>query len=332
MKHAPKVLLWVLATPILGLVWLWTSLAIHYSSLPWEWLRTPLAWFVGVGGPISLACLPRRRRPALVLFGTFIVVAGSFASIRPSNDRDWQTKVAVLPDVEFDGDEFTVLNVRNFDYRSEDDFDVHYYDRTFDLAQLQALDFIVSYWDGNEDIAHTMMSFDFGGVDVLTVSVEVRREKGEGWGGLPGMFKQFELIYVLADERDIVRLRTNYIGEEVYLFRLQVTPEEARMLLVDILRSVHELNRQPRFYRTIAQNCTTTLVEHINSVWPGRMPWTKRILMNGYLPEQGYDKGSIRNDLPFEEVMQLSYINEMAVAAGDDPEFSRRIRAHLEDV
>jgi len=326
MGRRTRIALWVLASPFLTLGWLLASVAIHYSNLPWPGSRLTLAWAFGLAGPAAVAFLPNRRRTLLVLLVVFLGVVAWHASIRPSNDRDWRIEVARIPDARFEGDLVHVTNVRNFDYRTEDDFDVRYYDKTFDLAKLEATDMLFSYWDGNEAIAHTMLSFDFGGTDFLCVSVEVRREKGEGWGGLPGMFKQFEIVYVLADERDVVRLRTNYRGEEVYLFRSRLSPDESRLLLVHILEKVHRLNEQPEFYRTIANNCTTSLVNHINAVWPDRVPFTKKLLMNGYLPEQAYERSTLATDLPFAEFKASRRINDRARAADDDPAFSRRIR------
>jgi hypothetical protein len=324
-----RVLLWLLASPVLALLWLWTSIAIHYSNLPWPWSRTALAWTVFVGGPAALALLPKRRRTLLVLGGVFALVAVWFTSIQASNDRDWRPEVAVIPDARFEGDTVHVANVRNFDYRTPEDYDIRYEDRSYDLTKLAATDIIICYWDGNTDIAHTMLSFDFGGNDVLCLSVEVRREKEEGWGGLPGAFKQFEIIYVLADERDLVRLRTNYRKEEVFLFRMKLTPAESRLLLEDILARVHDLNEDPIFYRTLGRNCTTSLVQHMNEVWPDRVPLHRRLLMNGLLPEYSYERGTIRNDIPLAEVMELHRVDDYALEADDAPDFSRRIRAHI---
>ncbi|MCP3916260.1 MAG: DUF4105 domain-containing protein [bacterium] len=324
-----KVVTGVLLVPILLLVALWTALALHYSPLPYAWMRDGAAAVFVVGFLAAFAFLPKRRRTLVVYLAVFVAVLGWFLSIQASNDRDWRTEVAVLPGAVIEGDIATVTNIRNFDYATRDDFTVRYYDRAFDLSKLVATDLLFSYWDGNESIAHTMLSFDFGGDDVLCLSVEVRREKEEGWGGLPGMFKQFELIYVLADERDLVRLRTNYRAEEVYLFRTALSAAESRQLLTHILGTVERLREHPQFYRTILRNCTTALVDHVNAIWPDRTPLTKKILMNGYAPEQGYERGMLKSELPFEEYKRSCHINPAAAAAEDAEVFSRKIRAHL---
>jgi len=326
MRRASKIGLWILAILLVSLAWMLASIAIHYSNLPWPWSRTTLAWTFGLAGPLALAFFPKRRRTLSVLFAVFLGVLAWHVSIRPSNDRDWTIAGAELADVRLEADLARVENIRNFAYRTSDDFDVRYYDKTFDLSRLEATDLLVSYWDGNVGVAHTMLSFDFGGTDVLCLSVEVRREKNEGYGGLPGMFKQFEIIYVLADERDVVQLRTTHRKQDVFLFRTSLSPAESRALLVHILEKVHRLNEHPEFYRTLANNCTTSLVNHVNAVWPNRTPYSRKILMNGFAPEQGFERGMLRSDLPFDEYKLKCRISEKGQAAAGDSEFSRRIR------
>jgi hypothetical protein len=324
-----RITLAVLLAPVLLLVVLWTALAIHYTAPLPRAVATVLAWVVGVGVPLALVVLPRRRRTLAVFGALFLATAAWFWSIEPSNDRVWRTEVAVLPAVDFDGDRVTVRGIRDFAWRGAEEAQPRYRDRTFDLRNLRAVDLVVSYWDNQEDVAHTMLSWDFGGEDVLCLSVEVRREAGEGWGGLPGMFKQFEITYVLAEERDVIGVRARYRDEDVYLFRTAMTPADARRLLERILHHVNRLRTDPEFYRTIARNCTTAVVEHINAIWPDRTPYTRKILMNGYAPEQGYERGVLRSDLPFADYKRSARITELARTAGEAEDFSRQIRANL---
>jgi hypothetical protein len=225
------------------------------------------------------------------------------------------------------GDSVTIHDVRNFDYRTPEDFDIRYEDRHFDLKALQAVDIFYSYWDNNEAVAHTMFSWDFGGADLLCLSVEIRRAIGQPDDTLAGIYKQFEILYILADERDVVRLRTNYRKEQVFLIRTVLTPDEGRRLLLDVLATVNDLREHPQFYRTIGNNCTTSIVGLVNSIWPGRIPFTKKILMNGFAPEIAYANHLHVTDLPFDEWKRRAHINDAAVAADKDPLFSRRIRA-----
>ncbi len=247
----------------------------------------------------------------------------------PDNDRNWKPEVAVLASATFNGNLVTVRNIRNFDYITENEFMLRYYDKTFDLNKLESVDFIVSYWDDLKAIAHTMLSFGFAGEDYLAVSIEVRGEKGEGYSGLKGLFKQYEIIYVVGDERDLVRLRTNYRGEDTYLYPTTLRPEETRALFVDILRQVGKLAEEPAFYRTLGRNCTTSLISHINAIPGQKVAFSRKLLMNGYSDQLAYERGRIRSNLPFNETKRLHFISPIAKKYNDDPEFSHKIRAEL---
>jgi hypothetical protein len=274
--------------------------------------------------------LRNRRRTLRVFLCVFLLVALWWSLIPPSHDRDWPPEVAVLPRATFDGDRVTVHNIRNFDYKTKNDFQVRYYDKTFDLAELKSVDFIVSYWDQNKAIAHTMLSFGFEGGDYLMLSVEIRREKGEQYETLKGFFKQFEIIYVMGDERDLLRLRTNYRGEDVYLYPTTASPERGRALLVSILKRVNDLAESPVFYHTLGRNCTTSLVDHVNMVSEKPLPFQKKLILNGYSDELAYQRGTIASDLPFEEAKSKHFISNIAKQYNDDPRFSQKIRAHLQ--
>jgi hypothetical protein len=220
-------------------------------------------------------------------------------------------------------------NVRNFDYRTETDFTPRYEDRTYDLRRLDRVDLVAVYWMGPA-IAHLFLSFGFGD-DYLAVSIEARKERGEGYSSLGGFFRQYELIYVVADERDVIRLRTNYRRdppEDVYIYRAQGPPENARLVFLDYVRSINELAQRPAFYNTLTSNCTNVIYTHA-SVNPGHVPFSWKILLSGYAPEYIYDRGRLDRSLPFEELRRRSLVNAAAQAADQAPDFSRRIRAAL---
>ena len=189
----------------------WGTLAVHYSDLGSSALGSALAASFAL---ISLAVLVglflrRWRWRALGVYAVaFAGLIAWWSGIAPSNDRNWKPEVARLPGVSFDGDRVTVRNIRNFDYRTETDFTPAYYDKTFDLTKLDSVDLIAVYW-GSPAIAHMMVSFNFGANDHLAVSIERRDEVGESYSTVKGLFKQYELFYVVADERDVIRLRTN---------------------------------------------------------------------------------------------------------------------------
>lgn len=320
-----RILAIALASPFVLLALAWTAGALYYT-FPVPALRAAAASIFVAASLFALLGMRNKLLAAgAVLLGFAATLAG-FLSMRPSNDRDWPPELARMPSAEIQGDRVSVHGIRNFDYRTPEDFDVRYYDKTFDLTKLEGVDVLYSYWEGNQAVAHTMFSWDFGGADVLCLSVEVRRSKGESAGALPGLFQQFEILYILADERDVVRLRTNYRREEVYLIRTVLTRDEGRRLLFDVLEEVNRLRDHPVFYRTIGHNCTTSIVGHVNAIWPGRIPFTKKILMNGYAPEIAYANHLHQTDLPFEEWKRRAHINDAALAADRDPLFSRRIR------
>lgn len=265
----------------------------------------------------------------LAYAGLFALVLLWWLSLTPSNDREWIADVARPAWAEFDasdGDRVTVHNVRNFDYRSETDWDERWETRTYDLSQIEGVDIFFSHWSG-PTIAHTIMSWQFANSLPLAVSIETRKEVGEAYSAVLGFFRQFEVYYVVADERDVVRLRSNFRGEDVYLYQLTLPPEQARALLLDYLAQINRLAEQPRWYNAFSYNCTTGIRQHMAHIGGGARDW--RILVNGRLPELGYERGTVNTSLPFEELKRRAAIGERARAAGDAPDFSARIRAGL---
>ena len=239
-------------------------------------------------------------------------------SIEPSNARDWQTEVAVLPYATQDGDLVTLHNVRNFDYRTEQDFAPRYDERTFDLRQLDAVDLLAVYWAGDA-IAHVMVSFGFAG-DHVAFSIETRKEKGETYSSIAGFFKRYELIYVVGDERDLIRVRTDYRRPEelVYLYRTRARPENARRLFLEYVDKINQLNERPDFYNTLTTNCTTDVWSLVRAL-TGQLPLDWRVLLSGYFPEYVYELGSLDASMPFAELKARSLINDKAHAADRAP-------------
>jgi Domain of unknown function (DUF4105) len=316
-----------LALVIVGMT-AWAALAIYYSDLGGEPLRLGLAAAFALGTLGAFLFLTDRRRTLLGFGVAFAVVLLWWLSIKPSNERDWQPEVAVLPYATRDGELVTLHNVRNFDYRTEQDFVPRYDDRTFDLRELDAVDLIAVYWAGDA-IAHIMLSFGFAG-DHVAVSIETRKQKGETYSSIAGFFKRYELIYVVGDERDLIRVRTEYRRpqEQVYLYRTRAGPEDARGLFLEYVDKINQLKEQPEFYNTLTTNCTTDvwfLVRHLS----GQLPLDWRVLLSGYFPEYAYDLGSLDTSMPFPELKARSLINAEAHAADQDSDFSERIRDGL---
>lgn len=254
-------------------------------------------------------------------------------AVRPSNFRNWSSDQAVVPYAEIHGDRVVVHNVRNCRYLSDETYIVDYYDKSFSLAEVRTVDFLICPFPDTPFIAHTMLSFGLengsGQPYHLVASVEIRREEGETYAAWKGSARQYELMYVLADEQDAIDLRVNHRGEDVYLYRSTATPEQARDLLVDILRRTNKLAREPEFYDTLTNNCTINIVRHINRLSPGRIVYDYRVLLPGHSDRLAYDAGLIEQHGTFEETRSRAHINDLARQYHADAAFSRRIRTRL---
>jgi hypothetical protein len=248
----------------------------------------------------------------------------------PSNFRSWSPDQAVLPTAEFHGDRVTVRNVRYCKYLEPDTYVVDHYDKTIDLKRLTGVDFFMVPFKAAPSLAHTMLSFEFiddtGRTDHLAVSVEIRKEVGETYLPWKGAARQYELMYVAADERDVVQLRTNHRGEDVYLYRTTATPEQTRLLFVDVMQRANELAAKPEFYDTITNNCTTNIMRHINHIQPNRVAYDWRVLLPGYSDRLAYEQGLIEQHGTFEETRQRAHLNPKAVQVAGNEDFSRLIR------
>lgn len=305
----------------------WASLALWFDGPASRAIAGTLAAGFVLGSAALLVGVRPTRRGLGVFLAVWLAVLGWWLRIPPRNERDWQPDVARLSTAEIRGDVLTVHNLRNFDYRSETDFTERWKDRTYDLARLRGVDLFLSFW-GPTLIAHTIMSWEFDDGQHLAISIETRKEKGEAYSALRGFFRQYELYYVVGDERDVVRLRTNYRGERVYLYRLRGTPDLARALLGSYLDAVNGLARRPKWYNAFTQNCTTTIRFHVQQA-AVRNPWNWRILVNGKADELLYLRGTVDTSLPFAELRARSDITTKAQAADQDPAFSRHIRVGL---
>lgn len=312
----------------------WGVLMLHYSNLPWGWLRACAAAGFGVFALCAIAAvvaLPRRRWRAVGAFGAvWVCLVVWFRLIPPAQDRDWQVDVSRPPRVKIEGDRVTIENVRNFVYRSEKDFDERWETRVYDLSKLDGHDLLFVYW-GSPAIAHTMISFRFrdetkeGGYDFLPISIEVRKEKSEAYSTVAGFFRQYELYYVIADERDVVGLRTNHRGEDVYIMRTLSPGERSRKILLDYLHAAERLAVRPKWYNALTDNCTNGIVYHVRGIGD-HVPMTWELVFSGYADRYAYKAGSFGKALPFEELKRRSLVNEAAKGQDRDERFSAIIR------
>lgn len=307
----------------------WAMLALYYSDIQSGPLRACLAGLFGLATVCVFALLPNRRRTLICFFTVWVLVVIWWNAIAPSNSRDWQEDVAVLPRATIEADRVTLHNIRNFIYRSDTDYTARYYDKTFELARLSSVDLIAVYWMGDA-IAHIMLSFGFGGTDYVAFSIETRKEKNEDYSTIRGFFKQYELIYIAGDERDLIRVRTDYRDpqEDVYVYRLRTPPEGARRLFLEYAEKINRLNDRPEFYNTLTTNCTTDVVALARALGSD-MRYSWKVVLSGYAPEYAYELGKLDSSVPFAELRRRSLINPRAHAVGDDPAFSIKIRQGL---
>ncbi|MFZ3374046.1 MAG: DUF4105 domain-containing protein [Chthoniobacterales bacterium] len=299
-------------------------------------------WFdgpLGAGNKIAAAVLAIAFvivlvfvRPFWRKLGVFVVLFAGvlmwWLTIKPTQDSDWQTDVAQKAWADIQGDEVTLHNVRNCDYRTEADYTPHWETRTVRIGQITGIDLAVNYW-GSPWIAHPIVSFQFADVPPICFSIETRKKLGQTYSTIGGLYRQFELIYIVADERDVIRVRTNYRkGEDIYLYRTTISPVDARERFLEYIRSLNVLRDEARWYNAITTNCTTSIrTQHP----PGeRMPWDWRILLNGKGDELMYERDLIvTGGLPFAELKARSLVNARAQAANDAPDFSQLIRVGL---
>jgi hypothetical protein len=318
----------VLSLPI-AIITAWASLALWYRLPVQESIRGLAAGLYILAGLSTIVALFTRLR-LLALVG-FLAAFGAillwWSTIRPAAHGDWAPSVARQVTGSLDGDRLTLTDVRDFDWRSDSDFTDRWTSRTYDLSKLRTLDLFMSYWAGPE-MAHTIMSFGFEGGDYIAWSIEVRRLKGGEYAPIADLFKTDPLVIIAADERDVIRVRTNVLHEDVELYRLKVSPEKARSLLLEYVADANNLVDTPRFYNSLTTNCTTTIVKMARAVGDS-VPFNWRLIANGYLPEYLYARGIVDTRMPLAELEKLAHIDKRGEAADDSPEFSELIRVSV---
>jgi hypothetical protein len=310
---------------LVAFVWgAWCTAAIWFSNLPTSALRA-VASAVFVAG--SLAWLARGRfrpRALRIVLAACLLVTIGWLLIPASNDRDWMPEYSRTATATFAGDLVTIHDLRDFEYRGEFDFTPRFSERTVSLSQLESLDLVLSNW-GLEQISHTIVSFGFADGTHVAVSIETRRENGEPQTTLRSLFKQYELIYVVADERDLIRLRADFRKETVRIYPLRTTPDEVRVLFRDVMGRVNRLARDPDYYNLLTQNCTTSLMPHRAKVRPWRYR-DVRVLLNARFDELLFEHGAIDTELPLDEARRRFTVKPGPVDPGSSVDYSQRIR------
>jgi Domain of unknown function (DUF4105) len=305
--------------------WATGALVFDFPIAP---LRAPISLLFGLALVGSLIFLRGKWRKLTAVGSGFVLVLAWWLTLKPSNNRAWQPDVSKTAWAEINGDTVTLHNVRNCEYRTETDYTPRWETRTVRLSQITGIDIAVNYW-GSPWMAHPILSFQFADTPPVCFSIETRKEAGESYSAIGGIYRQYELIYVVADERDVIRVRTNYRnGEDVYLYRSTVSPDHARIRFFEYLTALNKLRDHPRWYNAVTTNCTTSIrSQHAVAL---RAPWDWRILINGKADEMMFERHNIATGgLPFAELKRRSLINASAKAADHDRDFSKRIRETL---
>jgi hypothetical protein len=278
-----------------------------------------------------LSRLRRLSRAMLLCVLVLLLLWGAMvALLRPTNDRDWSPDQAELATAVIEGDQVEISNVRNALYRSTTDYDVRWEQRRYDLGRLESVWFMVEPFSDWRGPAHTLLSFGFSDGGYLAVSVEIRKEQGEAFSPLKGLLRQYELTYIIGDERDLIGLRANHRRDEVFLYPIHTTRAGRRALLVSMLERANAVAAQPEFYNTLSNTCTTNIVNHIEAIVPGRIPFSYKTLLPGYSDELAFDLGLIDTTLSREHFRAAHRINDLALEHADSESFSAGIRARSE--
>jgi hypothetical protein len=320
-----------LATLLIGSSAIWGAFALWYQAPGGQALKS-LSVLLWAGFNVTLLIALWHGRTVLgvlayaVAFGALLIW---WQRIAPSNHRIWSDDVAQMTTGTIDGNQVTLHNVRNFEWRSDTDYTQRWETRHYDLDRLNSVDMIMSYWSGPA-IAHMLISFGFTSGDHVVFSVEIRRESHESFSEIGGFFKEFELSIIAADERDVIRLRTNVRGEEDYLYRMRLPVAAMRQLFLGYIGEANALVDTPRFYNTITVNCTTLVYQMMNRI-VGHLPLDRRLLLSGYLPAYVYGVGGLDRRYSLEELQTLGRITERARQADRSPDFSAEIRRDIPD-
>ncbi len=320
-----RIVMSAFVTLLVALPALWGSLALWYQVPDGPVSKTLSIVLWAVFSVSMLIGSWHGRWSGLLAFGVaFAIMLMWWSRIAPSNDRLWADDVARMTTGTLDGHRVILHNVRNFDWHTENEYTQRWETRTYDLDHLRTVDMIMSYWAGPA-IAHTLMSFGFDTGSHVVFSVEIRRQKSQAFSEVGGFFKEFELSILAADERDVIRVRTNVRGEDDYLYQVRMPLSAMRSLFLAYVDEANRLVDAPRFYNTITVNCTT-LVYHMVTRIVGRLPVDYRLLLSGYLPQYVYGVGGLNHQYSLQELRAFGRISERARLSGPSADFSEDIR------
>ncbi len=310
----------------LGLGWLWALLALWFFA-PWP-VQVPVALIWGTSAVLAAARLPRPAALKAIAAGILIVWL-LWLFCYPSNERDWTPDQVRMPVAHFEENAILIENVRHATYRSTDNYDVEWCSRRYDLNSIRSVEYIVEHFASWQGPAHTFLTFGFTDGQYVAISTEIRKEKGESFSWLAGLFKQYDIMYVVGDERDLIGLRVNMRKHPVYLFPIKAKQEHIRTLFVTMLQRANKLHEQPEFYNTATNSCTSNIVRHLEQVSQRDVPFDLRVLLPGYSDELAFELGLIDVEGNLEEARPHCLIKGPTEASLDEPDWSEVIRREI---
>jgi len=323
--HTAQIIAQVAAAILILLCWIWGGLALFVAGPEPAWLKYLLLTIFVIALPLGLYLDLAFWQKLLSLMLVFAILMTWWVPMKATNDKNWAPELARIPCGEIEDNVLVLRNVRNFKYTSRTEFTEHWETRRYDLEQLESLDIFLSYW-GSPHIAHVIMSWGFSNGEYLAISIETRKDKSQVYSELRGFFKQYTLAYVAADEKDLIRLRTNYRKEKVYGYRIKNIPAQYKCYLLEsYLGHMNKLVDKPEFYHALLQNCTSGINQHYKTFMPDSSWIDWRLIANGHMDELLYDLGLLETDLPIDELRKLSRLDLRMQKLGEEG-FSANLR------
>ena len=326
-RHILRKVCCISAVTAYWLLCAWCSMVVYYHLPFFSQFCAWGYWLLAAALSIAVVFVKRKRliTSAAAAVLPLLVIAWWF-TITPNNEADWQTPWAKMPAVEIRNNLLSIQNIRDFNYRSENDYDVKYISGDYDLDKLDKVMLILSYWDGNTAVAHTILDFGFNDGRWLTISSETRLKNGQRQTALGGLFKQYGSLFVIGTEADLLMLRTNYRKEQVYMYQLRITPAECRILLLDLVNRCNKLIAHPQFYNTITSNCMTSLVPSMRKVAHNKDVFKDiRFLKNGYSDQIIYEQNIKSKEISYGQFRLEHYITPRMQAVTDRDKYSEEL-------
>lgn len=247
---------------------------------------------------------------------------------RPSHNRNWELGHEALPQITYSQNNVSIENYRDFDWTTKSNAEINYLTKNFNLDEMTGVDVFISHFSDFEGLAHIFLSFRFRNNENVVISLETRRETDEEFSPLLGVLRQFEIIYVVGSEEDIVGVRTGHRNERVYLYPTKATPDQARELFSLMAEKINSIHKKPQIYNTLTHNCTNELTRPVETMSDVNFPLTWKTVLPGYFDEVLYELGLIAGKGQFSEIKDEHLIKNSQVDVSN-PTYSQDLRQNI---